>query len=44
MGDIKLIESARLEAQSLLAFDPDGKKLPAIWKTVAEKEKLLHLE
>ncbi len=44
LGDVKLIQAARLEAQSLIAFDPKETKFPKIWKKVQEKEKKAHFE
>jgi ATP-dependent DNA helicase RecG len=44
LGDIKLIQQARLEAQSVFALDPKLEKFPALKKTLEKMDKDVHLE
>ncbi|MDD3487683.1 MAG: ATP-dependent DNA helicase RecG [Candidatus Moranbacteria bacterium] len=44
LRDVKLISEARLEAQSLYAFDPQLKQFPVLKNALAEMEQEVHLE
>ncbi len=44
LSDIKLIQQARLEAQSLFEFDPKLEKFPVLKETLARFDQEVHLE
>jgi ATP-dependent DNA helicase RecG len=44
LGDIKLIQQARIEAQSVFALDPKLEKFPVLKNTLEEMDKGVHLE
>jgi len=44
LGDIKLIQQARIEAQSVFALDPKLEKFPVLRNALDEMEKDVHLE
>ncbi len=44
LSDVKLIQQARIEAQSLFEFDPKLEKFPALKETMKEFDKDIHLE
>ncbi len=44
LSDIKLIQATRTEAQRILDFDPEFKKLPLLKKEVEKLQDKLHLE
>jgi ATP-dependent DNA helicase RecG len=44
LGDIKLIQQARLEAQSVFALDPKLEKFPALKETLEKMDQEVHLE
>jgi len=44
LGDIKLIEQARLEAQSVFALDPKLEKFPVLRETLEKMDQEAHLE
>jgi ATP-dependent DNA helicase RecG len=44
LSDIKLIQATRTEAQRILDFDPEFKKLPLLKKEVEKLQNKLHLE
>ena len=44
LGDIKLIQQARLEAQSVFALDPKLEKFPVLKKTLEKMDQEVHLE
>ena len=44
LGDIKLIEQARLEAQSVFALDPKLEKFPVLRETLEKMDQEVHLE
>jgi ATP-dependent DNA helicase RecG len=44
LSDIKLIQSARTEAQRIIAFDSEFKKLPLLKKEVEKLQDKIHLE
>ncbi|MCX6766558.1 MAG: ATP-dependent DNA helicase RecG [Candidatus Moranbacteria bacterium] len=44
LGDIKLIEQARLEAQSVFALDPKLEKFPVLKEALEKIDKDIHLE
>lgn len=44
LGDIKLIQQARLEAQSVFALDPKLEKFPVLRETLEKMDQEVHLE
>jgi len=44
LSDVKLIQQARIEAQSLFEFDPKFEKFPALKQTLEKFDKEIHLE
>lgn len=44
LSDVKLIQQARIEAQSLFEFDPQLKQFPALRETLNKLDKYIHLE
>ena len=44
LGDIKLIQQARLEAQSVFALDPKLEKFPILRETLEKMDQEVHLE
>jgi len=44
LGDIKLIQQARLEAQSVFALDPKLEKFPVLKETLEKMDREVHLE
>jgi ATP-dependent DNA helicase RecG len=44
LGDIKLIQQARLEAQSVFALDPKLEKFPALKEALEQMDQEMHLE
>ncbi len=44
LGDVKLIQQARLEAQSLFEFDPKLEKFPDLKQALEKFDKEIHLE
>ena len=44
LGDIKLIQQARLEAQSVFALDPKLEKFPVLKETLEKMDQEVHLE
>lgn len=44
LGDIKLIQQARIEAQSLFEFDPKLEKFPILKQTLDKMDQEIHLE
>jgi ATP-dependent DNA helicase RecG len=44
LGDIKLIQQARLEAQSVFALDPKLEKFPILKETLEKMDQEVHLE
>jgi len=44
LGNIKLIQQARIEAQSVFALDPKLEKFPALKEALEEMDKNIHLE
>jgi ATP-dependent DNA helicase RecG len=44
LGNIKLIQQARIEAQSLFEFDPKLEQFPVLRETLEAKDREMHLE
>ena len=44
LSDVKLIQQARIEAQSLFEFDPKLEKFPVLKETLKKFDKEIHLE
>ena len=44
LSDVKLIQQARIEAQSLFEFDPKLEKFPVLKNTLENFDKNIHLE